>query len=208
MEENIKKALDFYYLATSLKYKIRTGWIYWNLQSDRFESIAEHIYGTCILAISLDSEFNFNIDLNKTVKMLVIHELEECIIGDQTPFDMPIEEKEKQGHLAINQILKDLIKGQELEELILEFDKKDTKEAKFAYLCDKLEADLQSKYYDDNGYLDLNNQPNNPALSSSKVQDIIKDGNSKVSDIWIEFDKDKFSDDEIFSKIIKYIKQK
>lgn|SRR5574344_90613 len=208
MEENIKKALDFYYLATSLKYKIRTGWIYWNLQSDRFESIAEHIYGTCILAISLDSEFNFNIDLNKTVKMLVIHELEECIIGDQTPFDMPIEEKEKQGHLAINQILKDLIKGQELEELILEFDKKDTKEAKFAYLCDKLEADLQSKYYDDNGYLDLNNQPNNPALSSSKVQDIIKDGNSKVSDIWIEFDKDKFSDDETFSKIIKYIKQK
>ena len=54
MEEKIKSAMRFYLLATKLKYKIRSGWdkYHWNISSERIESIAEHVYGTCILAIS------------------------------------------------------------------------------------------------------------------------------------------------------------
>ena len=36
----------------------------------------------------------------------------------------------------------------QIEELFLEFDAHETKEAKFAYMCDKLECDLQCKLYD------------------------------------------------------------
>ena len=59
MKENkLKNAMRFYLLATQLKYKIRSGWDekHWNVSKERIESIAGHVYGTCILAISLDSD--------------------------------------------------------------------------------------------------------------------------------------------------------
>ena len=66
MDEKIKSAIKFYLLATKLKYKIRAGWDknHWNINSDRLESIAEHVYRTCILALSFNSQFDFNIDIN------------------------------------------------------------------------------------------------------------------------------------------------
>ena len=59
MEEKLKNSMRFYMLATQLKYKIRSGWdkSHWNVSKERLESIAEHVYGTCILALSIDSEF-------------------------------------------------------------------------------------------------------------------------------------------------------
>ena len=115
-ESKIKNAMRFYLLATKLKYKIRSGWDskHWNISKDRVESIAEHIYGTCILAIAIDSEFDENIDLNKVLKMLVLHELEEIIIGDLTPFDkISDEEKLKIGAEAVSKILDGLVKKEE-----------------------------------------------------------------------------------------------
>lgn len=104
-ETKLKNAMRFYLLATQLKYKIRSGWDgkHWNVSKERVESIAEHVYGTCILAISLDSEFECHIDLNKVIKMLVIHELGEVVIGDITPFDnVSKEEKLRIEHEAVS----------------------------------------------------------------------------------------------------------
>ena len=56
----IKNLLQFYLLATELKEKIRSGWKIWNIEKERVESVAEHIYGVCILAIAIDSEFNMD----------------------------------------------------------------------------------------------------------------------------------------------------
>lgn len=88
-EKRLYDAMRFYLLATQLKYKIRSGWdeTHWNVSKERLESIAEHVYGTCILALSIDSEFETHLDINKVIKMLVIHELGEVVIGDITPFD-------------------------------------------------------------------------------------------------------------------------
>lgn len=89
MEERLKSTMRFYLLDTQLKYKIRSGWdeMHWNVSRERIESIAEHVYGTCILALSIDSEFETNLDMGKVIKMLVLHELGEVVIGDITPFD-------------------------------------------------------------------------------------------------------------------------
>lgn len=111
MEKQIKNAMRFYLLATKLKYKIRSGWDknHWNISCERIESIAEHIYGTCILAITLNSEFNLNIDMEKTLKMLTLHEIGEVLIGDITPFDkMTKNEKMKIEHSAMQEIIGDL----------------------------------------------------------------------------------------------------
>lgn len=212
-EENkkIEDAIRFYLLATSLKYKIRSGWDskHWNVSKDRLESIAEHIYGTCILAISLDSEFDFNIDLNRVIKMLVIHELEEVQIGDITPFDsITPEEKLEQGHKAILNVIGDLVKKEELVNLIHEFDNKETEEAKFAFHCDKLEADIQAKVYEDNGYQHMDNQDNNVVMQSSLIKQILNSGATTVFDVWYSYDKDKFIDDDTFMKTLDFVKTK
>ena len=82
MNEKLRNALRFYLLATRLKYIVRSGWDekHWNVNKDRLESIAEHIYGTCILALSIDSEFETNLNIDKVVKMLVLHEIGEVLI--------------------------------------------------------------------------------------------------------------------------------
>ena len=105
MEKKIKNLLQFYLLATELKDKIRSGWKVWNIDRQRVESVAEHIYGTCILAISIDSKFELDVDLYKVVIMLVLHEIEEIKIGDLTPFDkVTKEEKRKIGKQAVEEI--------------------------------------------------------------------------------------------------------
>jgi putative hydrolase of HD superfamily len=94
----------FYLLATKLKYTIRSGWDknHWNISSERIESMAEHVYGVCILAISIDSEFNYNLDIDKFLKMLVVHEIGEVLIGDITPFDkITPEQKAEMEHQAM-----------------------------------------------------------------------------------------------------------
>lgn len=207
----IKNAMSFYLLATSLKYKIRSGWDenHWNISKDRIESIAEHVYGTCILAISLDSEFDFNIDINKVLKMLIIHEIGEVIIGDITPFDnISPEEKMEREHNAVIKVAGNLLKKEEIISLLFEFDAKSTDEAIFAYYCDKLEADLQSKVYQDMGYHNpLDQQVNNLAMKNKKSIELLKNGAKTAFDIWYGWDKSIYSKNEIFLKMLDFAKE-
>lgn len=122
MEQKIKNLLQFYLLATELKDKIRSGWKVWNIDRERIESVAEHIYGTCILAISIDSQFELQVDLHKIVMMLVLHEVEEIKIGDLTPFDKQTQEERRAlGKQAVEEVLNSLdkkVQYMELRELI------------------------------------------------------------------------------------------
>ena len=208
MEEQIKTAMRFYLIATSLKYKIRSAWDekHWNIKNDRLESIAEHVYGVCILAISLNSQFNFDIDINKTLKMLLLHEIGETIIGDITPFDnITPKEKAEIEHEAMRKVLEGLYEADEIYALLLE--EGQTNEARFAYLCDKLEADIQAKVYQDKGYQrSLDDQEGNLVFNSPKINQMIDNGALTAFDIWYEWDKSKFEKDPIFKEILDYIK--
>ena len=210
-KSKFKNAMRFYLAATQLKYKIRSGWdeTHWNVSKDRIESIAEHIYGTCILAISIASEFECDIDLNKVIKILVIHELGEVIIGDITPFDnISKEEKMKAEHEAIRKVVGDLVAKDELISLLVEFDERKTKEAIFAYHCDKLEADIQSKVYQDMGcHHSLDNQEHNVVFKSAKVQQMLANGAQTAFDIWYEWDKSIYDDDAVFAQMLDFVKQ-
>ncbi len=209
--EKIKSAIDFYLLATKLKYKIRSGWDekHWNVNCNRVESIAEHVYGTCILAISLNSEYQLDIDMEKVLKMLAIHEIGEVLIGDITPFDkVSPEEKERIEHQAMLNVLGSIANKDELFSLLLEFDEHKTKEANFAYLCDKMEADIQAKVYQDMGYQhSLDDQDNNIVFNSPKIKEMIENGAETAFDIWYEWDKDKYTENPVFTRVLKYIKK-
>lgn len=205
MPSNIAGLLEFYRLATQLKHLIRSGWIHWNVKKERLESVAEHIYGALILAISIDSQFSCDVDLNKVLKILTIHELKEIIIGDITCFQgVSAQEKRQRGRLAVEEILSHLIKKEEYFDLIQDFEERDTKEAKFAYLCDKLECDLQAKSYEDMDCMDLQDQHDNPVLLNARVQEIIESGTTKISDIFYHYDRPKYINSEIFTSILDY----
>ena len=195
--------IDYYVLCNKLKNVIRTGWKDWNVNKERIESVAEHIFGVQMLAIAMKSEYKYDIDIMKVIYMLAIHELGETIIGDITLFQMSKEEKESIEHEAVHNILKDLVDGEEIENLFLEFDEHKTKESIFAYQCDKLECDLQCKLYDEDNLVDLNKQENNNSFYDEKVQELLKENNS-WSDMWLRFSQSRYNYDENFVNVSNY----
>lgn len=200
-----RNVIEFYVLCNKLKNVVRSGWLKWGVNTKRVESIAEHIYGTQMLAIAMYSEYKYDLDLKKALFMLACHELEEIVIGDLTPYEISKEEKEEIGHKAVKEVLKSLIKKDEINDIVLEFDERKTKEALFAYHIDKLECDIQCKLYDEQGTVDLSNQGNNPIYKNDRVQ-YFMNKEKNWSSMWIECDRYHFEDDRNFMDILDYIK--
>lgn len=201
-EENVIK---YYMICNKLKYVIRTGWLTWNVNRERLESVAEHVYGTQMLALAMYSEYNYEIDILKVIFMLAIHELGECVIGDLTMFQIDKDEKEKIEHEAVHNILKDIMKGEDIESIFLEFDEHKTEESKFAYFCDKLECDIQSRIYDLEGCVDLNKQDGNLVMDNEDVKKLLDQGKT-FSEMFIEFGQKKYGYDENFKAVSNYVK--
>ena len=204
MNENI---IRFYLIANRLKEKIRTGWIEVNISSKRLESVAEHIYGCLMLAIAIDSEYKLDIDMHKVLKMLALHELEETIMKDFTVRDnISREDKIKLGRKCVAEATEGLIKQQEIIDLLDEFNTHKTKEAIFCYHIDKIECDFQAKIYDVRGQFDLNYAIEDLEYfgeEGKKIKNMIK----TASDVWIEYDKKRYEDDEIFKNLINDIQK-
>lgn len=205
MDKKIKDIMSFYALCSKLKDTIRKGPLTWNANRKRIESVAEHIYGVQMLAISIYYQFNYKLDLNKVIYMLAIHELEEIEIGDLAFYETTKEDKLEKGKKATDFLLKDLLGKEEISNLLDEYNEKKTDEAIFAYHCDKLECDVQMKLYDQEGCFDLSNQPNNPIIGLPSVKKVLDSENS-ISNAWIEFDRSKFEDDPVFIEIINWLK--
>ena len=201
--EKEKNVINYYVLCNKLKNVIRTGWKDWNVQRERLESVAEHIFGVQMLAIAMKSEYNYDVDILKVIMMIAIHELWETVIWDLTEFQISREEKERIEHEAVHKILKDLVDGEDIEKIFLEFDDHKTKEANFAYQCDKLECDLQCKLYDEEWCVDLTKQKSCNAAENEKVQQLLKE-NKTWSDMWLQYDSENIPYDENFLAMIKY----
>ena len=133
-------------------------------------------------------------------------ELEETIIGDLTQHDISKEEKKKIGEKAVEDIFKKYKLNQSVKELIMEFDERRTDEAKFAYMCDKLECDIQSKLYDEENCVDLNNQ-NNIALDNNRVKKLLEEGKT-WSEMWMEFGREHYAYDKNFRSVSEYAEKK
>ncbi|MBO7527349.1 MAG: HD domain-containing protein [Clostridia bacterium] len=206
-DEKIKTILDFYKLTTKLKDTVRSGWKLWGVKRERLESVAEHIFGTCMLALAIWSETLPEINISEVLTMLALHETEEIIIGDITIHDDPQKLKLKeQGQKAVLKIFENLVAKDAYFKLIKEFDEQSTPEAIFAKKCDKLECDLMARLYSDEGSVKKEN------LKDERVADAVKKFEKKditdVADYFIIADKKYFTDDDIFKKINKHIEGK
>lgn len=213
-----KEIFRFYSLNFRLKNKLRSGWDskHWNINTKRIERISEHIIGTIALAIALDSEFDYATDkhtkrkvkIDKIIKTLAIHETGETLIGDITPFDgITPKQKEEIEHEAMVDAIGNLQDHKSLIEILFSFDQQDSYESKFSYLCDKIEADLQAKFYQDSGLQhSLTDQKNNCVFKSPKIQKMLDNGAKTAFDIWYEWDIDKFTNNAVFPEFEEMIK--
>lgn len=211
IEENKKyqEIFRFYYENIKLDNKERSGWdnTHWNINGRR-ERVSEHIYGTIILALSMYGSYEKDIDIDKVLETLLIHEIGEILIGDITPFDnVTVKQKEELEHKAMEKVLGNLTDSKNMLKNLLEFDEYKSEESKFSRYCDKLEADIQSKIYEEKGkHNSLNNQENNVAFKSSKIKQMLNEGANTPFDIWYLYDKDIYKDSESFKRTLEYVK--
>ena len=201
----VKNVVEFYVLCNKLKNMVRTGWKDWSVNRSRVESVAEHVYGVQMLAIAMWSEYKYDVDIRKVITMIAVHEMEETIIGDVTCFQKTKEEKQKLGHEAVVEIFKKLSNADEIKNLIFEFDERKTPEAQFAYFCDKLECDIQSKLYDEENCVDLNNQEHNNTAKNEDVKKMLGSCMS-WSEMWMTFGQQRYGYDENFLSVSNYVK--
>ena len=206
----VENILEYYLLTNKLKDTIRSGWKMWNVKKQRLESVAEHVFGTCMLAISIWSETLPTINLAEVLMTLAIHETEEIVIGDLTPFDANYAQKNEKGIKAVQDIFKNLIAKDVYITLIDNFNKKSTPEAIFAYKCDKLECDLQAKLYDEQGYMKFE-LADKKIKDNEKIKSLQKVGVKSPSLYFVYYDKAKFTKnaekDDIFVQLSKYIEK-
>lgn len=187
---------DFYYHNFKLKNKVRGGWDenHWNVKAERLETVAEHIVSAISLAMAMNAMFQYsNLNIDKVTGMLSIHEIGESIIGDITPHDgINPEDKKKYEQVAVLKVIGNLSNKNDLFQLFQEFDEHQTLESIFSYFSDKLDADLQSKLYQDMGMhisiAELKEKELKP-YSNPKVQKIIQKGAETIFEIWYHMDK-------------------
>lgn len=205
-EELLSKVLDFYVTHSSLKETERTGWKRWNVNGRR-ESVTDHISSAQALAWALYSEFELDLDIFRVIAMLSIHEEGESIIGDIPPYDGEVTlTKPEREKAAVDSICNKLKRGNIIVSLFDEFEAKQTKESKFAFLCDKLDCDLQAKLYSDNERCTINNATYQ-IVSNEEIQSIIANGAKTVWDVFWEADKHYYEDTflgEFFSSLKDY----
>ena len=208
----VENIIQYYVLTNKLKDVVRSGWKYWNIKKQRLESVADHIYGTCMLAIAVWSETLPTVNLAEVLMTLAVHETEEVIIGDLTPFDKGYKEKKEKGEKAVAQIFKNLMCKEIFQTLIKNFDNQSTPEAVFAYKCDKLECDLQAKLYDEQGFAKYENA-DEKIKADARIIKLRDKGIKKVSSYFILFDRQHLSkstkegEEDMFVEISKYIEK-
>ena len=203
-DSKCKNVIKFFKYNMVLHEKKRSGWDSKHFDvSGKVETVSDHVYSTMRLADAINKHYNLDVNIDKVLKMLLVHEFGEILIGDITPFDnVTVEEKKSIEHIAFKNAVSMLSDKKELYSLMKEFDEHTTKESKFAYMCDKLEAQLQAKVYFDKGlFKKLNEYTDNIVLTSPKIQGLIKNGTTNAYQIWYFYNIG-LIDDEIYKDVI------
>ncbi len=201
----INNIIELHQTLSELKELTRSGWLKWHIKRDRLESVADHIYGVMMLAIVIDSEFNLDLEINKVLKMALLHELEEIEIGDITPYDgqEKLTYKQDAGYQAAVNIINKLNKNEQYQLIIDEYYQNKTKEAQFVHRVDKLEAILQANIYKDD--CDVNADENQQMLNKVRHNGIDVKNDDRIVDLFIKNSLQKNHFDQQFLGIIKQL---
>ncbi len=139
-----RKMIDILELAERLKDTTRHCYT----KNGRHESVAEHCWMASLMAFFLRDEFP-EADMDKVMKMIIIHDLGEAFTGDIPTFDKT-EVNEKTEEELLYQWVRTLPApyAQEMIELYEEMAARETLEAKIYKAIDGMEAVIQHNISD------------------------------------------------------------
>ncbi len=165
MNTDIEEITKFLHTMSNLKHLLRfkgmPGWE--NTAIDRWDSVAEHSYRMALMAVLYHPYIESKPNLEKTLKMILVHDIVELIANDYSPmkghngagghaFDMnAYKNKYERESVAAQIIFRDLPQATKEDCIALWKEYADTKlkdseassESKYAYALDKLEAGMQ-----------------------------------------------------------------
>lgn len=162
MKNNI---LEFISFSEKLKKMERfKGQFYWKDYPTlpRYESVADHSWRLSLLIYSFEKKLSQPINMEKALKMAIIHDLPETIAGDDSPMGKDgtgkdthayNESVQKQRHKNEKEAAKELFSklpkdiGEEMFNLWVEYESQECFEAKVVKALDKLECLLQVLEY-------------------------------------------------------------
>lgn len=133
---NQRTYIDFLHKIEKLKCNTRHSWT----SSGRQESVAEHSWRLAVMAMLCADEYP-GLDINKVIKMCLIHDFGEAITGDIPAF-LKTAQNEQDEDIAVAELLSVLPAdvNTELQSLFDEMNIRETPEAKLFKSLDNLEA--------------------------------------------------------------------
>ncbi len=142
--------LKLYYQYNHLKNIYRQGWLTSLLgmeYKDKSESIADHSWSVTMLAISVIEKYDLDYNIEKCMKLSLVHEIGEIYAGDFIPNSISKEEKHKLESDAVDKLFVDIEFKNDFKELWNEYENCESEEAKFIKQLDKLECIIQASCY-------------------------------------------------------------
>lgn len=150
IDERLKKQMDFLIEIDKVKNIFRMTYV---SDKSRRENDAEHSWHLGIMAFLLSEYVKEDIDINKVIKMVLIHDLVEIYAGDTFAFDekghLDKYEREKESANKIFGMLPE-DQGKEFKQLWEEFEECETLEAQYGAMLDRLQP-LILNYATDGG---------------------------------------------------------
>jgi putative hydrolases of HD superfamily len=158
MRDHLVNILNVVNLGEKLKSELRHSW----LSNGRQESVAEHTWRVSLMAMLIEPYLDQKIDTAKMLKMIIIHDLVEAEAKDIPAFDTmnneQLREQKAQNEMKAIQRIRETLKGdlgRDVYDLWIEFEHKQTYEAKVANALDKLEAQIQHNEADISTWIEI-----------------------------------------------------
>lgn len=146
-----KSFLEVMHVAEKLKNHTRHSWT----SSGRHESVAEHSWRLCLMAYFVRDEYP-EADMDKVLKMCLVHDIGEAFTGDIPTFEKTSEDERTENDYVDGWVssLPEPFRG-ELGELFEEMERLESLEARIYKALDKMEAVIQHNEADIKTWLPL-----------------------------------------------------
>lgn len=143
---DVIKRLEFFKETDRLKSITRANWV---RSEERFETVAEHVWHTTLLAMLLADTAPDGTDHNRVRDLLTVHDLVEVYAGDVPIWDQfdgdDLDAREMAAGVRLAELLPEDARGQ-IDPLWREFQAQETGESRFARAIDALHPMLVSWY--------------------------------------------------------------
>lgn len=172
---NFEKDLKFILLLEEMKKINRQTSI---IGGNRRENDAEHSWNVATMAMFLKKYSKVEIDIDRVIKMLLIHDLVEIFAGDTFAFDISKNMDKKDRELKSMEVLKSHLDEDEanlLETLWIEFEKMETSESKYANAMDRLHPLLANIMHENGGTWTEHNVEISQVLARASALKVLDD---------------------------------